>query len=220
MSAFSWWVPGRPATFATAGERPWKDSVREHVPGCVEAHSSSTLDLSFVLDGAASGPAAADLDNLLEPVMSALVNRQRWFGGRRPNVIDLRATKRYARPTGCQISILAQPPQAVVSQPIFDGLFDGPLPLSARDPVLSDWLCGASPRVIEAGPVAIELRFGGPVNLGDIATGKVKTTIDGLWPLLGGAAGHPHDSRIMAMILSKTVPGIPATGVHMRVGRP
>jgi hypothetical protein len=220
VAVISWWVPGRPATFATAGERPWKDAVREHVAVCLQAHSSSTLDLSFVVDGAPSGSAAADLDNLLEPLMSALVNGQGWFGGRRPNVINLRATKQYAQPTGCQISIIEQPPEAAVALPVFDGVFDGPLPVSATDPVVSDWLLGANATVIEAGPVAVDLRFGGPVNLGDIATGKVKTTIDGLWPLLGGSAGRPDDSRITALTLSRTVPGIPATGVHVRVGRP
>jgi hypothetical protein len=37
-----------------------------------------------------------------------------------------------------------------------------------------------------------------------------------LWPLLGGTAGRPDDSRITALTLRKTVPGIPATGVHLR----
>jgi hypothetical protein len=55
------------------------------------------------------------------------------------------------------------------------------------------------------------------VNLGDIATGKVKTTIDGLWPLLGGVAGAPADTRISSLLLHRDDPKAPAAGVTIEV---
>lgn len=51
---------------------------------------------------------------------------------------------------------------------------------------------------------AVLLRFGDPqINLGDIATGRVKALIDGMFPLLGGEIGKPEDWRIKSLAVEK-----------------
>jgi hypothetical protein len=97
----------------------------------------------------------------------------------------------------------------------FDAIYPGPLPQSARDEVLSRWLIEHGARPIREGKVAVALGFDGSVNLGDIATGKVKHTIDGLWPLLGGPPGDPNDSRIFALFLGKNMSQAPPGGARI-----
>jgi hypothetical protein len=43
------------------------------------------------------------------------------------------------------------------------------------------------------------------INLGGIATGPVKTLIDGMWPILGGRPGAPDDGRITALVVRKGI---------------
>jgi hypothetical protein len=66
--------------------------------------------------------------------------------------------------------------------------------------------------------VAVALRFGAPrISLGEIATGPVKATIDGLWPLLGGDAGSGEDWRIRELHLERGAPDVAASGVAVIV---
>jgi hypothetical protein len=56
------------------------------------------------------------------------------------------------------------------------------------------------------GPVGIAIDFAdNHVNLGDIATGTAKVLIDGMWPVLGGKPGAPHDRRVAALIMRKGI---------------
>ena len=219
----SWWVPGRPATFATAGEKAWKLAVAANVPTCVAPHPHRGIELDFSLDGAQEGPHAADVDNLIEPLLSAFVNGQRWFGGRRPNVEWILARKSYTVATGCRITLSEQRAGFLGDADLIDefaAVYPGPLPASGRDLSLSDWLsssCGATE--LRPGPVACSLEFASTsINLGDIATGRVKTVIDGTWPLLGGTPGAPRDSRIRVLALSRAHSDVPAAGVRLRMG--
>jgi hypothetical protein len=141
------WIPGRPATFATAGEASWKAAIVAVVPPCQASHRQTGVRLDFQLTGAQQGHHAADLDNLLEPTLSTLVNGLGWFRGSRPNIKAIAATKRYAKPTGLQISLADDvsppwdPPSVLEQSARFS--YPGPLPTSARDPALSDWLVGS-----------------------------------------------------------------------------
>jgi hypothetical protein len=216
-----WWVPGRPATFATKGEQPWKAAIRQHVPVTSPRPSMGGVVVEFVLDGAQEGAHAADLDNLLDPLCSALVNGAGWFGGVRTNIEWIHATKRYGEPTGAVIEATCDLPSlsSAGSEVVLDAVFAGPLPTSARDHVIADWVLSAVPPS-PVGRVAVALRFGKPrLNLGDTATGPVKSVIDGLWPLLGGKPGQGEDWRIRALQLTRGAPEVPAAGVEVTVLR-
>jgi hypothetical protein len=61
------------------------------------------------------------------------------------------------------------------------------------------------------GYAVLSLSFAGTkVNLGDTGTGPIKPLIDGLWPVLGGRPGDPHDWRVRRLIVIK---GVQSTGV-------
>ena len=66
--------------------------------------------------------------------------------------------------------------------------------------------------------IGIRLSFAGAkVNLGDIATGAVKSTIDCLYPILGGAAGAPDDWKVGTLQCEKGARDAPAEGVLIEV---
>jgi hypothetical protein len=64
--------------------------------------------------------------------------------------------------------------------------------------------------------VSCLLRFGAQaINIGDIATGVVKSLIDCLYPVLGGSAGDPADDRIDVLTVVKGAEGIPPGSVEV-----
>jgi hypothetical protein len=67
-----------------------------------------------------------------------------------------------------------------------------------------------------SGAIAVDLEFAGPVNLGDIATGRLKNVIDCLYPVIGGRPGAPNDARITLIEATRRVIQVTA-GVHIRV---
>src|SRR5205823_1441652 len=99
-SAAEWVVAGRPTPFAGGkNERRWKSALAEQSPRASLAPSANTVDVRFVLDPARDG-AGCDLDNLLDPVLSVVINRLGWAGGRRPNLLGVSASKEFGSPTG------------------------------------------------------------------------------------------------------------------------
>jgi len=189
--------------------------VEATLPVCVDPHHETELDVAFNLGLDQTGPNEPDLDNLLEPLLSVMVNARRWFAGRRPAITGIAAIKQHHRQTGCSVTVaekVEEPwdPEAVAVAREFR--YPGPLPTSARDPVLAEWLISELATPLSTGRIALTLRFGAAINLGDIATGPVKTTTDGLWPLLGGRPGAPADRRISSMLLRRSNPGAPPRG--------
>jgi|BarGraIncu00421A_1022006.scaffolds.fasta_scaffold29805_1 hypothetical protein len=214
------WVSGRPAPFATAGERPWKDAIAAQV-SAPSGQSSSGMAIDFILPIGHGWPGHPDIDNLCEPVFSTVINRLGWFGGGRPNLEWYLATKRPGTELGAVISVLTGPPldvAAVATRPGFDGTWSGPLPRSARDEQFAAWVRdqGTPP---PSGTLAVALEFGGSrVNVGDIATGPVKSVIDCLQPIIGGPFGNPDDHRIVLLFVVKRAFGIPDGAVRITVG--
>ena len=195
-------VPGRPAPFATAGERPWKETIAATLASVQPVDGGAFLELDFAVAPAIGYARGADLDNFCEPVFSVLANRLGWFGKRRPNIHAFRCRKTLAEPTGCRIRITREHwEDAWISGPVLlAGVWTGPLPMSARDAEFADWVTQAMVRAASPSAVlGVELRFAGPVNLGDIATGRLKNVIDCLHPVLGGRPGAPNDARIVAL---------------------
>jgi hypothetical protein len=214
------WVEGRPAPFATAGERPWKERIDARVPR-PSGHPVSGLVLDFTLPHPPSWPAHPDIDNLCEPVFATLINRLGWFGGSRPALGWFLATKRPGAEPGVAISLQAgraSAPAALVSHPVLSATWPGPLPRSARDVDFVSWV-REQDATLGPGPMAVALEFGSPrVNIGDIATGTVKSSIDCLQPILGGPFGDPDDHRVEALLVSKGVQGVPEGAVRVIVG--
>ncbi|WP_181778843.1 uracil-DNA glycosylase family protein [Pseudonocardia pini] len=77
-------VAARPATFATAGERPWRAAVAAAVGSRdVPAGSRFAVELEFRLPAPATRNDGWDLDNLIKPTLDALggvLGWRRWQG--------------------------------------------------------------------------------------------------------------------------------------------
>ena len=195
-------VPGMPASFATSGERAWKDAITVQLRGTSPDARGRYLSLDFSVAPTIGYPAGPDLDNLCEPDFSVVVNRLGWFSGSRPKVQGFRARKRVATPTGCRVRITEEPfaSMSMVGDTLLDGAMAGPLPTSARDAAFIRWVLATMVRPASAGTsVGVDVRFAGPINLGDIATGRLKNIIDCLQPVLGGRVGAPDDSRVTVL---------------------
>jgi hypothetical protein len=212
-------IPGRPAPFATSGERAWKDAIALSLASVEPDARGVFLDLHFGVAPAIGYAEGADLDNLCEPVFSVLANRLGWFGGRRPNVRAFRARKALVEPTGCRIRITESrwAETSLEGDVLLDGVYVDEMPRSARDETLAAWVSRTMSRPARsAGGLTIVLGFAGPVNLGDIATGRLKNVMDCLYPLIGGRQGAPNDSRITSIEATRMESGV-AAGVRVRV---
>jgi Holliday junction resolvase RusA-like endonuclease len=95
-------VTGRPATFATAGEKAWKDAVRRAVTdaGCAPQSGRFAVELEFRLGEARRVSEVWDLDNLIKPTLDAMegiFGLRPWHGTPQPaddQVDEIRAVKR------------------------------------------------------------------------------------------------------------------------------
>ncbi len=215
------WISGRPAPFATAGERPWKDAMAEQVPASLGEYSAGMV-LDFSLRDDHGWPGHPDIDNLCEPVFSTVINLLRWFGGSRTSLVWYLATKRLGTNVGASISLTSDPaPEvaSVVAAPSLAATWSGDPPSSARDAHFLAWVQAQGAPAPE-GQLAVVLEFGGSrVNIGDVATGPVKHIIDCLQPVVGGPLGNPDDHRIVCLLVVKNVFGVGESGVRITVGQ-
>ncbi len=222
MHGHEFWIAGEPATFATKRERPWKEAIRQAIPEGESCCQSGGMLLDFHVQSSQRGGHSFDVDNMCEPVFSAVINQLGWLGGRRPNLMWFRARRLLKTPAGC-VTRLEQGSAPLFSPDglrlVFEGVYRGPLAKSGTAPELPAWLAEL-PSVPSATnkSVGIKLSFAGTkVNLGDIATGTVKSTIDCLDPLLGGTAGAPDDWKVNALQCEKGAADAPAEGVLIEV---
>lgn len=212
MTIRRFWVDGIPATFATMGEKPWRAAVAASVPRQpADGLTYRGLSAAFVTPRSASGRRAQDVDNLMEPIIWALVGRLDWFGGRRTNLDEWFATIRHGATPGAELIVADEPlaaQVAMVAETLAIGTYSGPLPNCATHPEACAW-SETLARSLEWRPreaCGLELAFASPaVNIGDIATGPTKAMIDCLYPLLGGARGHPEDQRIRTLVVRRGV---------------
>lgn len=67
-------VTARPATFATAGEAPWKAAVRQGVEesGCQPMNARFAVRIEFRLGPSRTAGEVWDLDNLVKPTLDAM----------------------------------------------------------------------------------------------------------------------------------------------------
>ncbi len=213
MDKNNFWISGIPGTFATSKEAPWKESLIKSVPPASEEKFSG-IRLKFKLPTLSPNKQSLDVDNLCEPVFSVIINKLGWFDGKRPNLIWWCGEKEMGKPSGLELSLESmQAPrlEEEFGSPIFKRTFEGELPNKASDPEIPSWLNSIikTDQPINNDRFAVRLQFGGSkVNIGDIATGKVKSTIDCLYPILGGERSKPEDWRIDTLQVEKNVPNI------------
>jgi hypothetical protein len=183
---------------------------------------SAGMVLDFSLHDDLGWPGHPDVDNLCEPVFSTVINRLHWFGGSRTRLVWYLATKHPGTDLGALVSVTTDPAPEVASvvvSPRFVATWSGSLPSSARDAHFLAWV-RAQGAPIPEGQFAVSLEFGGlRVNIGDVATGPVKHTIDCLQPVIGGRLGSPEDHRIVRLLVVKDVFGIAESGVRVSVGQ-
>lgn len=209
-------IDGRPAAFAGgAPERRWRQTLQTALEPHAPDPAARGLRVSFALPPPAPGRPGADLDNMLDPLLSVLVNGVGWFGGRRPAIDFIWATKSSADRPGCELELLRRPPGSPISEPVLiDAVYAGPPPASARDEPLAAWVRERVVAPPPGGSFGVALCFGDPrVNLGDVATGRAKPVIDCLWPALGGTPRAPHDHlvRELRLLRDVTVTGVRIT---------
>lgn len=219
------WVAGRPATFATAGEKPWKALLAAAVPKPAGTNTTRGVRLEFVLPTLAPNGMPLDVDNLCEPLFSAIVNGRGWFDGRRNKIEWWDATKRAAgrdEAAGCWIRFDdSADPGEPESGGLLDAGYHGPLPHSARDEAVHAWAWdlrsathpGAVP---QRANLWLDFAHDG-LNLGDIAAGRVKNFIDCFHPLIGGSAGRPDDHRFDRMVITRNVDRALGASVRVRI---
>ena len=192
-------VDGEPAAFATAGERPWKETLAAALAGTALHSAATVLSLDLIVSPRPGYPQGPDIDNLCDPVIATLVGRLGWFGGSRPAIQGLWARKRVGPRTGCEISLFPSWTQVALGNVpvLLDATWTGELPRSARDAGFADWVGRELQGLPSPGSrVAVRLAFGGRLNIADVSTGRVKNVIDCLWPVLGGVPGAPADDRV------------------------
>jgi len=213
------WIPGVPATFATRGEKPWRTTIQAHLRSSFPA--GTALYMQFVLPEADPWKRVADLDNFCEPVFYAIGKASAW---RRPMLRWWQAEKCFGAVPGLQITFLDAAPdsQPTRSGPIlFEGRYAGQLPASALDAEVPAWLgeTWKRPALSSRERLGVELCFADSrVNIGDVSTGRVKSLVDCLFPVVGGSAGAPHDWKIDRLTVSKAAMSIGA-GVEISIFR-
>jgi len=221
-SSKQFWVPGIPATFATKGEILWKNALKRSIP-VYPVEEFNGLKLKFVLPTLAPNNQPLDIDNLCEPVFSVLINKLGWFGSRRPNLKWWHAIKACDQPSGLYLSVEPTMPLEMMGEygsPFFDETFEGVLPSKATDPQIPSWLDSLKKFESQKNNdrFVIRLQFGGTkVNIGDIATGKVKTLIDCLYPVIGGSKGKPEDWRVDVLQVEKGVTNLKNNSVRISI---
>jgi hypothetical protein len=198
---------GEPVTFATRAEHLWKEALARAIPVATsDSKGYIGVSLRFVVSSLKHNGHSFDLDNLTEPVFSVLVNKKGYFEGRRPSIMWWKAEKRVDTPAGVEILLHRSVPSVhFKGMKVFEGHYTGPLPESAKDRTLSNWLLSKVAKSVSSdGMFSVYLSFPEKTNIADIATGPVKSTIDCLWPLIGGQPGAPEDWRVEELVVEKT----------------
>lgn len=209
MAMIECFVPGEPRTFSTRGEQEWKELLAAEVPRSSLHGRERGMLMAFSLTSELRNGKPLDLDNLAEPVFSVVINRLKWFDGRRPNLRRWAASKEVGQPVGCRIRLDdADTITLPATEPQIAEVYEGDLPTSARTRGPADWaeslVSTTGLRSKVSGPCVLYLGFGySRLNLGDIATGPIKSFIDCLYPLFGGSPGKPDDHRIVGLFVER-----------------
>ena len=209
----SYFANGEPATFATKREKPWKKNLIQQIPDGNQIGSEKGIVLDFHLKSMKVNKQYFDVDNLCEPVFSIMINSKGWFNGKRPNIKWFRASKIKDIKSGCNIIIsdsLEPETEVIYKNIIYDRIYSGNLPRSATDNEFITWVLEKTIKDYKCTSIYLKIEFASSkINLGDIATGKVKSIIDCLYPIIGGNIGNPEDWKVNILEVHKGVKTIP-----------
>lgn len=89
---------------------------------------------------------------------------------------------------------------------MFDEYWPGPPPRSARSPDMPTWIREVFHQREAHSDYFYFVRLvfdDANLNIGDISTGVAKSTIDCLYPVIGGTVGSPEDWRISVLQVEK-----------------
>jgi len=215
----SFYVHGEPSSFSTAREKPWKMNLEQQLPSRDQNGFEKGLVIDFHLESMTINGHYFDVDNLCEPVFSVLINNKGWFNGKRPNIQWFRASKIKDKKSGCNFRLTAskEPERNIdFKNTIFDKIYSGNLPKSATDDEFISWSKQNSTGIKYSPSIYLNIEFGGKkINLGDIATGRIKSIIDCLYPVIGGNKGAPTDWKIDILDVQKGVTTIPEGSVRI-----
>ncbi|VVB90323.1 Uncharacterised protein [uncultured archaeon] len=162
-----------------------------------------------------------DIDNLCEPIFSVLINKKGWFGGKRPNLKWFRATKLKDLKQGCCFKIynsLESVSPISCNDVIYSKTYAGNLPKSATDAEFISWIEENYSELKHISSFYVKIEFSSStINLGDIATGRIKSIVDCLYPIIGGNKGSPDDWKINILEVAKGVKTIPKNSVKVSI---
>lgn len=211
------WVQGRPATFATNHELPWKENIRNTLKTEINQHSSVHMKFHISKDNITK--CAFDLDNLCEPVFAVLTTQLGWFNSKRINVKSWMATKEEGDTDGMILKCVNDIDfTRNVERAIFDGIYEGKLPNRATETEIPEWMNTYSNIMRVKKRCAVSLLFGKEnLSIATISSGKVKPIIDCLYPVLGGLPGSPDDHRIMELYVNKAIEGLKENQVRITI---
>lgn len=219
-----WIVTGKPVGYSSGvAEQEWKALIRKAVPQA-EAPGAAVAGLfaDFGVPQPTTRASGFDLDNLLDPVLSAVINGRGWFGHHRPNLRWIAAHKSVLEEPAVRLAVLSDPPrlwqQPDVEVVGLDAVYPGDLPSAESVDEYASWV-ERNMHPLRRGGVGVAIDIAdAEVNLGEIANGPIKILIDGLWPILGGGRGAPYDKRIVALIMRKGVSGFDGAAAIKVVG--
>ena len=110
------------------------------------------------------------------------VNQHGWFGGRRPNMVWWRASKRHVGEFGCKLELwsgTAPEFKWESDQLVISDIFTGSLPRSGHDKLMLAWAQSLQPiqDIFASWRYRLLLQFGNPsFNLGSVGGGQVEET--------------------------------------------
>lgn len=107
-----WVVHGKPVGYSSGvAEQEWKQLIREAVPQAGDAQvTDAGLFADFGIPQPTPQAPGFGLDNLLDPVLSAVINGQGWFGGHRANLRWIAARKLVLDDPAVRLAVLSDPP--------------------------------------------------------------------------------------------------------------
>ena len=215
--SFQYWITGRPATFATRSEAPWKEKIISQIGN--RKNENNSLELEFNILNENYEQKGFDIDNLCDPVFTALTSKLGWYNGSQVNIISYRAIKIKGGIEGMVLKDIEKIDFAIEKATVqFDEIFKGSFPKNARDPQIPDWLSQFNNLKNIKGECGLALRFGTKKrSIASISDGIVKHIIDCMYPIFGGKPGAPDDHLISDLYVQKSVDGLSENEVRITV---
>ncbi len=234
MGKRDFYIEGEPVSYSSGQrEKVWKDKIEKTLK------EPEGDNMGMVLQFTIQEGRHIDLDNLCDPVFSAVVGRKRWFDGKRPNIDWWRAKKREGNDQGLRIWIknagdsvldkIEKSGEGDVLSGVYPSEPSGNLPESLNDRTYSSWVENSRKAQIAEDISArfiVRLEFGEKAgrrrNLGDISSSSIKAIIDGMHPIFGREDDKrrgPKDWKVVDLQVERGVRGVEEDHVQIDVWR-